>query len=116
MHELSIVDAVLEIARRHLPAGARAKGVRLRAGPMRGIEPTAMHWAWRSATMGTEFEGAELELESLPWPMHCPACDRRFESEELFTPCACGYERPSPTGGDELQVVSLTVEDAESSS
>lgn len=112
MHELSLATAVFDLARQHTPAGAIVRCVKLRAGPMRGVEPTAMQWAWASLLPGTELEHAELELEILPWTLHCPACSRQWQSDELFVPCSCGYERPNPVGGDELQLISLTVDDS----
>lgn len=111
MHEMSIAQALLEVVRSHTPPGATVRAVRVLAGPMRAIEPLALRWAWQALTDGTPLGGAALELDQPPWTLHCDACGRRFESEDLFAACACGGATPRPVGGDELRVVSLTVDE-----
>ncbi len=87
------------------------RSVQMRAGPMRGVEPTAMELAWRSVVKGTAWQSAELVLELLPWRLKCAACGNEFAADDLFVKCECGNERPTPLGGDELQVVSITVDE-----
>ena len=48
MHELTIATSILELARRHMPAGSVLRAVHVRAGPMRSIERSAMDLAWRA--------------------------------------------------------------------
>lgn len=112
MHELSLAQAMVEVVRQQAPAGCRIRSVLLRAGPMRGIEPDAMLWAWQAATDASELQGAKLELEILPWTLRCPDCQRTFSGASLFEPCACGGERTYPVGGAELQVMSMDIDDA----
>ena len=75
------------------------------------IEPDAMQWAWSAATRDSAFDGAELRIEILPWTLRCADCGRTFIGDDMFAPCACGSEKTSPDGGDELLVVSLEVEE-----
>lgn len=113
MHEFSIAESVIEQVRRHRPAGGVVRIVRLEAGPLRGIVPDAMQWAWTAATQETDLEGAVLELETLPWRLFCPDCREVFTADEMFQPCTCGCESTTPEGGDELTLLSLEVEQAE---
>lgn len=111
MHELSIAQALVELAREHVPPRAIVRSIKLKVGPMRGIEPTALHWAWQSAIAGTVLDGSVLDLDMLQWTLTCPKCQRQWTSADLFAVCHCGYDRPNPSGGDELQLVALTVDD-----
>jgi hydrogenase nickel incorporation protein HypA/HybF len=112
MHELSIASSVLELARRHVPAGKILRGVKIRSGRMRGIEPHAMQLAWEASIGGTDAEGAKLELEVLPWSLRCPDCGTQFVADDVFTPCTCGSQRTHPIGGDELVLVCVEVDEA----
>jgi hydrogenase nickel incorporation protein HypA/HybF len=112
MHEFSIATALVEQVDAHAPAGLTLRLVRVRAGAMRAIEPTAMQWAWHAATQATRFDGAELELIIEPFTLTCDACGRRWESAEMFTDCACGNPRPRPDGSNDMTLEQLTLDDA----
>lgn len=111
MHELSIAHALIGLAREHVPDGARVRGLRVRVGPLQAISPQAMRFAWSAATEGTLFQGAELSFEHLPWILNCLACGRRWRSESWSEPCPCGSADVDPTGGDELTLLSIDVDD-----
>lgn len=111
MHEMSIAESVYELARKNVPEHASLRCVRMQAGPMRGIEPDAMDWAWRALMQTTHTEDVTLELDLLPWSLRCTACDRVFKADDLFTTCACGSDQTAPVGGDELKLVSIDVDD-----
>ncbi|HYO44630.1 MAG TPA: hydrogenase maturation nickel metallochaperone HypA [Candidatus Limnocylindrales bacterium] len=112
MHEFSIADALAGQVERHAPPG-RVVSVDLRVGPLRGLEPEAMRMAWDAVAHGTRMAGARLVIDSLPWTLACTACDRQWTSPEAFVTCACGNEAPVPSGGDELDLMSITVEPEE---
>jgi Zn finger protein HypA/HybF involved in hydrogenase expression len=131
MHELSIAEALRDLTLRKAPPGAVVSAVRIRIGPMRGVEPEALQWAWQATTSaGTvpisargngdcpvsyaTLQGSRLELDMLPWTLQCPQCKRRWEAPDLWQPCTCGCDQPHPVGGDELTLVSLDVQDSAS--
>ena len=66
MHELSIATSILDLARRHTPAGKVLRSVSVRAGGMRGIDPESMELAWRACTLGSDASKSSLHLEVLP--------------------------------------------------
>ena len=112
MHELSIADALLELACRHVPAGAQLMKVTVRAGPMRAIDPEAMRFAWHAALAAARMEDAELRLEILPWTLLCSVCRKTHDAVSLESRCPhCRHPGCTPVGGDELQVTSIEVED-----
>ena len=78
---------------------------------LRAIVPEAMDWAWQAVTAATRLEGTRLELQMLPWRLTCPACGRRWETQEMYEPCPCGESRPTPGGGYELALIGLEVDD-----
>jgi hydrogenase nickel incorporation protein HypA/HybF len=107
MHEMSIAEAVLELARRNVPRGATLRGVRMLAGPMRAIDPECMEMAWQ----GLGQTNVALKLNILPWQMQCAACGLQWQESELAEQCACGSTQVRPIGGDELQLLSIEVDD-----
>ena len=116
MHEFSLAESVMELVGRHRPPGTVVRIVRLRAGPLRGVDPIAMQTAWRATTAGTELEPAALEIEFPPWRLRCLPCADQWNAAVWDAPewpasCPrCG--RPAePVGGDELTVTSLEVDD-----
>ena len=110
MHELSIAQAIVEQVRLHAPIGVHVHHVCVRAGPMRGIEPNALQWAWQAATQNTALEQTELQLDELPWNLECPDCGNTFCSDDLYAPCQCGCDVTFPVGGDELTLMSLEID------
>ena len=113
MHEFSIAEALAGQVRRHAPPG-RVVSVEIRVGALRGIEPDALRMCWSAVTYGTPLAGATLEVETLPWTISCPDCGRRWTSAVPFVDCACGSRSPLPAGGDELDLVAMSVDDEES--
>ena len=109
MHELSIAEALLHAARRSVPDGCALRSVRIRVGPLRGVDPAALEWAWRS-TAGSS-SAPRLDVTFLDWRMHCPACNTDWGTAELSHQCACGCERAYPVGGNELELESIEVDE-----
>lgn len=113
MHEFSIAQALAEQVRRYAPAGSTVRGVEIRVGPLRGIEPDALTMCWEAVTHESDLAGSVLAIESLPWKIACDRCGRTWTSDVPFVICECGNDRPNPTGGDELDLISLEVDTAE---
>jgi Zn finger protein HypA/HybF involved in hydrogenase expression len=113
MHEFSLASALVELVRRHVPTGCLLRSVTVEAGPLRGIDPQAMQMAWMNATSGCDFEGAALKLILHPWRLHCPQCQRHWQSDEPLVSCACGHPAPTPSGDDQMRLLSLEVTEPE---
>src|SRR5450759_4558525 len=115
MHELSIATSLFEQVQRHTPPAARVSSLRIRIGPMQGIEPDSLRFGWEVVWKQEHADGSlsvpELLLEMLPWRLSCPQCSRKWESAELYVACECGCATPAVEGGSELQLVSIEVED-----
>lgn len=113
MHEFSIAQALAVQVQRHAPATGRVRSVNIRVGALRGLEPESLAMCWEAVTIGTPLAGSVLEVDLRPWSIHCPSCDRTWDSPVPFVTCTCGEAAPLPRGGDELDLVSLTVDEEE---
>jgi hydrogenase nickel incorporation protein HypA/HybF len=113
MHEMSIAPAILELARSHVPKGAVLRTVRVCAGPLRAIDPQSMQWAWQALMEEQSAGPIALEFTSLPWRLRCTGCGAEWESAEAAGRCSCGSMEVRPSGSDQLQLVSIEVDDAQ---
>ena len=111
MHEFSIAEALAGQVLRHAPASARIREVEIRVGVLRGLEPEAMAMSWEAVTMETPLAGSKLVMDLRPWQIACAQCGRAWTSATPYGPCECGNDSPTPTGGDELDLISMTVEE-----
>lgn len=108
MHELGMCEAILDTVQRRAE-GRRVDGVRLRVGVLHRVVPSAFDQAFEMVAMGTNAEGAAVELVSIPVRITCEDCGHETESEEPQTACGnCGSVRIEAAGGDELTLESLT--------
>jgi hydrogenase nickel incorporation protein HypA/HybF len=113
MHELSIAESVVRIASDHA-SGRRVTKVELRVGHLRQVVPSALDFAFELVAHGTPVEGAELVQEVVPATGRCRACGEESEQEGFPLGCArCGGLDVEVTGGEELLVDSLELEETE---
>ncbi len=110
MHELSIAEAIVDVAERHAD-GRTVTQVDVRVGYLRQVVPDALHFAFTLLTRGTALEGAELRIAHVPAGGRCRACGRESVFEELPLACAhCESLDVELTAGEELYVEALEVE------
>lgn len=111
MHELSIAEAVVQIASRHA-AGRRVSKVELKVGHLRQVVPSALEFAFELLINGTPLEGAELQIEDVPARGRCRDCGVQTEMRAFPLQCAhCGGWDLELTAGEELLVDALEIED-----
>src|SRR5664280_793489 len=113
MHEFSIAEALATQVLRHAPAAAQVRSVQIRVGALRGLEPEALEMSWEAVTHDTPIAGCALAVDQLPWTVTCSDCGRSWSSPKAFVDCACGNSSPNPVGSDELDLVSITVDEEE---
>lgn len=116
MHELSLVAEIYRTARRTVEqnGGGRLEIVRLAVGELAAVEPDLLAFAWGAVTAGTPDAGSRLEVDFRPARQSCAACGvvpERAPGSWLRLCPRCqgplGIE-----GGDDLDVLSVTFEDA----
>lgn len=115
MHEMAIAQSVIEIASRHAD-GRRVTKVELRVGHLRQVVPSCLAFSFELAAMGTPVEGAELEIELIPARGRCLQCEVESVLPAFPLQCqACGGFDLRIVAGEELEVESLELEEAEDS-
>jgi hydrogenase nickel incorporation protein HypA/HybF len=111
MHELAIAQSMFEIARRHA-RGQRVTNVEVRVGHLRQVVPASLSFAFELTAMGTELEGAELEIVRVPATGVCRDCGTELQLPDYPLLCAaCGGLDIDITAGEELQVESLELDE-----
>ena len=113
MHELSLSGAVLNTVVKH--AGERRViVVSLRVGRLRQVVPDTLEFYFEFVARGTVCEGALLEQEIVEASLRCDACESAWEIEVPAFRCpTCGGAEVTVASGDELEVESIEVEEAE---
>jgi hydrogenase nickel incorporation protein HypA/HybF len=108
MHELSIAEAVLAVARAHA-GDRRLAAVRVEVGHLRQVVPSALSFAFELLA-----PGVELEIVEVPAEGRCRACRAVTVFDHFPLACAaCGGLDMEVVGGEELRVESLDVEEQE---
>ena len=114
MHELSLVESILQIVDEYAAKDgfARVTSLRLSFGKLSCVVPQALSFAFEVQSKGTRAEGAVLELEILPAAIHCLACEKDVEIDRFEAQCPLcrGYEVLLVRGTEELKLIELDVE------
>ena len=111
MHELAIAQAIADIAVANA-RGRRVVRVEVRAGHLRQVVSAALEFSFELVAAGTVAQGAELVLEEVPPAGRCRACGADGALDALPLRCpACGSLDVEVTGGEELLVDAIEVEE-----
>jgi hydrogenase nickel incorporation protein HypA/HybF len=113
VHELSLSGAVVNTAVKHA-AGRRVTVVTLRVGRLRQVVPDTLDFYFGFVAQGTLCEGARLEQELVPACLVCAECGNGWEIDfPVFRCPRCGAAGARISSGDEFEVESIEVEEAE---
>jgi hydrogenase nickel incorporation protein HypA/HybF len=114
MHELSLVESILQIVEEYAAKEgfSRVTALRLSFGKLSCVVPQALSFAFEVQSKGTRAEGAALELEILPAVIHCLACEKDVEIDRFEARCpVCERFDVLLVGGtEELKLLELDVE------
>ena len=113
MHELSVCLAltrtVARIAGEH--GAERVERIRLRVGPLSGIETPLLEHAFPLAAAGTPAEGARLEIRAAPVVVACTVCGKETECAPNRLLCgSCGDFRTRVVSGEEMLLESVDLD------
>ena len=115
MHELSIVEALIEQAQREVKrSGQKGRVVRLdlRIGRLSGVCPDSLRFAWDLLAPETSLAGAELCIAEPPAVCACGDCGARTELEDVAACCPkCGSPNVTVEGGQEMLLQTIELED-----
>jgi hydrogenase nickel incorporation protein HypA/HybF len=111
MHELSVAQAIVDVAARHA-AGRRVVKVEVRVGHLRQVVPDSLHFAFALLTEGSALDGCELAIEHVPAAGSCRDCGAQSTLPDFPLRCArCGGLDVEVIAGEELLVAALELEE-----
>lgn len=101
MHEIAVVEALVEQVVRITPDRAVVIRVALEIGELEHLDEAVMRTAWRAVNDGSPLAGAVLDMTRTPVNLRCRSCRREFQPEHtaLFTCPGCGRTRPDIISG-----------------
>jgi hydrogenase nickel incorporation protein HypA/HybF len=115
MHELSIVEALIEQVDRELDrAGQQGRAVRLElsVGRLSGVNPDCLRFAFDLLAPETRVAGADIVIRQQKAVCRCRACNARVEIENLVVHCPqCASADIAIEGGRDLMLQSIDVEE-----
>ena len=104
MHELSIIEALLEQVRQETRPGTCVRTVWLRVGQLRQAMPEMLKFCYAAIVQ----DGSHLEVEEVPAEARCRRCCLTFAVEDNWFECPrCRSSEADLVRGDELQLMSL---------
>ena len=114
MHELSLSGAIVNTVVKHAQ-GRPVSVVSLRVGALRQVVPDTLDFYFGFVSQGTVCEGARLEQELVPARLACASCDGEWAIDMpiFMCPTCGGGGRVNVASGDEFEVESIEVEEAE---
>jgi len=113
VHELSLSSAIVATAAKHAD-GRRVAVVSLRVGRLRQVVPQTLAFYFEFVARGTVCEGARLEQEVLEPRLRCAPCAAEWEIDAPAFRCPrCGAGEVAIVSGNEFEVESIEVEEAE---
>jgi hydrogenase nickel incorporation protein HypA/HybF len=115
MHELSIVEALIDQVGRELhragPHGS-VRGLELSIGRLSGVHCESVRFAFELLAPGTSVENAKIVIHEPKAVSNCHACRARVEIDDLVIQCPrCASDDIVIEGGRDLMLQSIEVED-----
>jgi hydrogenase nickel incorporation protein HypA/HybF len=107
MHELGIVQGLVQAVSERVGAQARVTELHLRVGRLSGVLPDAMRFCFDVVAAGTPLEGARLDIEEPDGLARCRDCGAEFDVPDLILLCACGSADVDVVAGRELAIASV---------
>jgi hydrogenase nickel incorporation protein HypA/HybF len=113
MHELSLSSAVVATVARHAE-GRPVRVVNLRVGRLRQVVPETLEFYFSFVARDTVCEGARLKHEVIEARLRCRPCATEWGIEIPAFRCpTCGGSEVEVASGNEFEVESIEVEEAE---
>ncbi len=112
MHEISIMQSTLQLAREQMEKSGctEIQWIKLRIGLMSGVVPEALAFSFDVLKAGTPAANATLEIERMPGLFHCSGCGLEERRDSIEFQCAgCGGLLQLVEGGAELELAQMKI-------
>ena len=118
MHEVSIVESMIELARQELKRSrltGRVSSVSVAVGRLSGASPDSMQFAFEILSAPIpQLAGAVLRIDEPGPECRCRKCGFHGEVEGFTVECPrCGSVEIELVGGRDLRLVQIDIEDPE---
>ncbi len=114
MHEMSLVQSILEIVEQEMAKHQveKLRTIHLAVGRMSAVVPEQLTLCFEILTSNTPLAGTALAIQWVPLIYHCQDCFQDFPSEDFVSVCRfCGSDRLEIIQGRDLRIESIEVED-----
>jgi hydrogenase nickel incorporation protein HypA/HybF len=115
MHEMSIVEALIEHVQEEIDRGGhqgRVTRLDLVIGRLSGVSVDSIRFAFQMLSPGTIVEQAEIYVDQPKAACVCADCGQRTEIEELVAQCpACQSARIHFEGGNQLLLQTIDLDE-----
>jgi len=116
MHELSIVEALIDQVQQELDrAGQQGRVLQLDVsiGRLSGVHPESVRFAFGLLTPGTILDRAEIVIEEPKPVCHCHVCEAQVEIDDLVVQCPkCAADEITIEGGRDMLLQSIEIEES----
>lgn len=116
MHEMALVESILEILEQQASLHGAKKVVRvnLEFGALTGVMPAAIDFAFEVLSKGTVADGAEVNIRIVPVKIYCFDCAKEIvlENYDAFCPVCSSAAVEIIEGRNEMRIESLEVDDS----
>ena len=116
MHELSVAQSIIEIIQQHVAASelSRVTAVRLKIGAAAGVVPESLEFSFHAITTDSSLGHAKLEIETIPFRIHCNACNTTTEDNSGIVLCgSCGSADTKIISGIEMHINEIEIAEPE---
>jgi len=116
MHEIAPTQNLVNIALSQAQAqqAARVTNVYIKRGQLSDITAESIRFYWDVLSEGTICQGAQLHFEEVPALIICDNCQHTMPLEDELGPCPkCGSTHIQLSGGQDLQLAGIDIEQAE---
>jgi hydrogenase nickel incorporation protein HypA/HybF len=115
MHELSIAQSIVDTIVSNVPEDQlhNVRTVSLKVGSSSGIVPDSLEFGFTAITAETPLRLARLQIEIVPFVIHCHDCGRDLENETGSAVCSsCGGIDTTIVSGNEMLFSEIELEEA----
>jgi len=115
MHELSIVETLIDLVEKEVQQADRKRGVLrldLVIGRLSGVNPDSIRFAFQVLGPGTLLANAAIHIAEPKAVCHCHHCAARTEINDWVVLCPeCESNHTTVEGGQELLLHTIELED-----